>query len=122
MGLTTLQIKLAIAAVTLIAVAIISSIAVHYHNSWVEAKEEISQLKERYSLLKTTAEACSNGVEELRKAADKKEEDAKKAMAKASASAKVNEEKGQTILISKPKSSDSCKAAVKLYQEYKATK
>lgn len=116
------QVKLALQIVLVVFILGLVFTANHYHNSWVSAKETIAKMEISQAQLKISADNCSRGTEDLLAKSKAKEEDVKKAQIQANILAKNNEILSQVLLGAKPEGLDKCKAAVKLFQEYKDKK
>ena len=116
------QIRLIIAALLVTLIVGLSWLANHYHNSWIEARETISRMESQYAQLSVTAKTCSDNTEALRVSTQTKDESIKKAQVQANILAKSNEVLAQSLLNAKPGDVDSCKSAIKLYQDYKTKK
>jgi len=116
------QIKAAIAAVFLVVILLFGGVAVYFHNAWVEGQETIARVQAEQIQLQATAKACSDNTEALASNTKTKDEAIKKAQIQANILAKSNEALAQTLLNAKPGDGDSCKAAAKLYQDYKTKK
>lgn len=116
----TKEIQIALGAIILVLILLLGFGTYHYHNAWVEGKEDLAKLTVSTAQLKEASNTCNKAVEDLKASYESKNNDIKKAQAQAAVLARNNETLAQTLLSANPDSKDSCAAAVKLYKEYKS--
>jgi hypothetical protein len=112
--------KLGIIAAIALAFAALAFTAKHYHNAWVEAETQIAVKKIELDTALAAAKVCSDNTERLKKEAEAKDKALKEAQAAAAAAAKGHQTFANSILSATPKDKNSCIAASKLLQDYKA--
>lgn len=119
----TLQIKLIILTIVAAAFLGLGWTAKHYHDSYIEIKEQLAAHKISLDQALAAAKACSDGTKKVADATTKKEADVKVEVDKAKVIRKEKDKGASDILVKLPSvPSNSCKSAEDLITEYKNTK
>lgn len=110
--------KLYVIAVATAAFMVVSGVAVHYYNEYLDAVTEMAVVKAELDGVKLVAKECSDNTDNLKKAVDEKQEMVRQAQAQAAITAKGNRALADKILSIQVTNPNKCEAATQLFQQY----
>jgi hypothetical protein len=112
-------VKLGIIAAIVLAFLGLAWTANHYHEEYIQVREEKATLQLQFEGTLTSLKECSARTADLKKATEEKQAVIEEAQKQAAIVAKSNNKLADKILSQQPKDQDRCKAAIILYKEYR---
>lgn len=113
------KVQLIIALVVLAIIGALAWTAKHYHEAYIKQREETSSVRTQLISALSTAQACSDNTEKLRKDAEAREAKVKEDLKKAEEKAKAHKSFATEILTKEvPVNTDLCVGGNTIINEY----